>query len=88
MNENTTGVLLSERLESKGNTLLIKKFDGDSDDDDSTEKQRVERLAKVLAKRYVWRTVAGVSLVMGIGCLIMANRLRTDFKVHRRFTKR
>lgn len=60
----------------------------DDDDDSITEQQRVEMLAKVLARRYVWRTVAGVSMLLGVGCLVMAHRLRTDFNVPRRFTKR
>ena len=46
--------------------------------------------ARMLAKRWLWGAVAGVSLGLGLACFILARRVKTElkFKDTRRWSKR
>lgn len=56
--------------------------------DEEDEQERVERLARALAKQYFWKSIAAVSLVMGFGCLVLSLGLRDNMKYQRRWTRR
>ena len=52
-------------------------YDYDDDED------RVEKMAKVLARQYFWTSVAAVSFVLGIGCIFLSKSIQEDFKTRR-----
>ncbi len=59
--------------------------DIDNDDDDVA---KLKEMTVVLARQYFWTSVAAVSFVLGIGCLILSREIvETDFKT-RRWTRR
>ena len=70
------------------NSCWLPDKDARNEIDEISEKERVERMARRLARRYIIRGVATISLVVGVGCLIFARRLQDDFRIHRRYTKR
>jgi len=54
-----------------------KQFDDENVDD------KIERMAKVLAKQYIWTTIATVSFIFGIGCLYLSRSVGDNFKPRR-----
>jgi len=58
------------------------------EDIDEDEIDKVQEMAKVLARQYFWTSVAAFSFVLGIGCIILSREIVTsDFKT-RRWTRR
>ena len=83
IDNHSTGKILISR------STLEKTEEGEEDDiEEISDKERVEKMAKRLARRYIIRGVATASLVLGIGCLILARRLQDEFKIHKRYTRR
>lgn len=54
---------------------IVREEDGDGEEN---EDERVERLARVLARRYFWRAVGVVSFFLGAGCLVFALNVQTQ----------
>lgn len=52
-----------------------------------TEQERIERMAKVLAKQYLWTSAAVLSFFLGIGCLFLSREYQTGFS-KRRWSRR
>jgi len=50
--------------------------------EDQNDKERVEKMARRLARRYMIRGAATVSFLLGVGCLIFARRMKDDFKIN------
>jgi len=53
--------------------------------DEKNERERIKTMAKLIAKRYMWRGIAIGSLVLGVGCLLLARRLQDDLKTRRKW---
>jgi len=71
----------SEELTSNDRSVGI-----ESDDREPDEKS--DRVAKIVARKYFWSTVAIGSFVMGVGCLFMALNLSQDSRQRRWSTRR
>lgn len=48
---------------------------GDEDDANTleTDEERIERMARILAKQYLWTSAAVLSFVLGVACLFLSN---------------
>jgi len=58
--------------------------DSDEDDQDENENEKVKEMAIVLGRQYFWTSVAAVSFVLGIGCLILSREIvKSDTKTRR-----
>jgi hypothetical protein len=53
---------------------------------DDDEDERIERLARILARKYFWRSIAAFSFVLGAGCLVLAMNVRDNTR--RRWPRR
>jgi len=64
---------------------------GVSDEDKAkiheTEQERIERMAKILAKQYLWSSAAVLSFFLGIGCLFLSREYQNGFS-KRRWSRR
>ncbi len=75
-------------------SLIIDKGDeNDSDevsvDQDEDENERIKEMAKVLGRQYFWTSVAAISFVLGIGCLILSREIvKSDTKTRRWSSRR
>ena len=49
---------------------------------EKSDKERVERMARRLARRYAVRGAATISLILGIGCLFFARRMKDDIEIN------
>lgn len=88
-NENVSNII-ENSPEQK--TLIVdtaqedgKKEEEDKVKDDGSidEDERVKKMAVVLARQYFWTSVAAVSFVLGIGCLILSKEVKSDIKTRR-----
>jgi hypothetical protein len=53
------------------------------------EDDKVKEMALVLGRQYFWTSVAVVSFVLGIGCLILSREIvQNDFKTRTRWSRR
>ena len=85
----------NESLKEEDTPVIEDKFDDDYVDDDHVddkivldEAEQMKEMAKVLGRQYFWTSVAAVSFVLGIGCLILSREIvQRDFKT-RRWTRR
>ena len=57
------------------------------DVNDPNEQDRVRRMAKLIARRYLWRGIAAGSLVLGLGCIFVARRLQSDLEARRKWRR-
>jgi inositol hexakisphosphate/diphosphoinositol-pentakisphosphate kinase len=53
---------------------------------DDDEDERIERLARILARKYFWRSIAALSFVVGAGCLVLSMNVRDNTR--RRWSRR
>ena len=60
----------------------IGDIDKNEDDEDDIDR-RVKEMAVVLARQYFWTSVAAISFVLGIGCMILSREVQSDFKTRR-----
>lgn len=64
--------------------------DNGKDEEDTTEAddEKLKKMTVVLARQYFWTSIAAMSFMLGIGCLILSREIvESDFKT-RRWTKR
>jgi len=63
----------------------IEKEDGKSNEDD---KDGTEKMSSVLARKYLWTSLAAVSFVLGMGCFVLSRSVRDSFISQRRWPSR
>ena len=76
---------VKDAVDSEELTSNDRSVGNESDDSD---KERSERIAKIVARKYFWSTVAIGSFVLGVGCLFMALNLSRDSRQRRWSTRR
>lgn len=53
-------------------------------DEESVQLNKVDAMARILSKQFVWTSVAAVSFVIGIGFLVLSREVvQHDFKTRR-----
>jgi hypothetical protein len=57
------------------------------DDTNQNAEDRFDRMTRILARQYMWTSVAIASFVLGIGCLIMSRSVQQN-NFHRRYSRR
>ncbi len=51
------------------------------------EDDRIEELAKLIARRYLWRGIALGSLILGFGLIVFARQLQNDMRTQRKWRR-
>jgi len=54
---------------------------------ENNEGERIKKMAKLIARRYMWRGIAVGSLILGLGCLFLARRLQDDMRSRRKWRR-
>jgi hypothetical protein len=74
----------SEKLRS----LVIPPEDSiNVDDVEEDEEAKIERMARNLAQKYIWSSIAAASFILGVGCLVLSRKFK-DGHSSRRWSKR
>uniref|UniRef100_A0A7S2W8B8 Inositol hexakisphosphate and diphosphoinositol-pentakisphosphate kinase n=1 Tax=Eucampia antarctica TaxID=49252 RepID=A0A7S2W8B8_9STRA len=59
----------------------------DSVDNGDAEDEKIERMARILAQKYFWSSIAAASFFLGVGCLVLSRGFK-DGDRSRRWSKR
>lgn len=59
----------------------------DPPDNEVFEDERIKELAKLIAKRYLWRGIALGSLILGFGLIVFARQLQNDMRTQRKWRR-
>jgi len=86
--EKNTEIGPEGRDESKHTKQLPSSETGGASDQDKagtleSDQERIERMARVLARQYLWTSAAALSFVLGIGCLFLSREYQNGFSTRR-----
>ena len=65
----------------------VEAVDGDPLESVNKSEERFDRMARILARQYMWTSIAVASFVLGIGCLVLSRSVQ-PINFHRRYSRR
>jgi hypothetical protein len=78
-----------EQKEKATDNVVDQTTEKAADDSPAAEKSEdsFDRMARILAKQYMWTTIAVASFVFGIGCIVLSRNVQQN-NFHRRYSRR
>ena len=71
-------IKIEESLKSR-NLVIPDNSANDSDAED----EKIERMARILAQKYFWSSIAAASFILGVGCLVLSRGYKYGNRSHR-----
>ncbi len=89
-NDSREFIVHGEHLKSSFETTTYENPNSDEQDPPNnaiSDGERIKELAKLIAKRYLWRGIAVGSLIMGFGFIFLARHLQNDMRTQRKWRR-